>query len=75
MNNNIQFGTLYEDGTLTNQRSLKQLSIGNCPFFIFLPEHYREDESCKCSNAEHRAMMIKEWGYSKTDFKDIQLIE
>lgn len=75
MNNTIEFGTLQKDRTVTDKRYLKQSAVGNCPFYIFLPEHYREDGSCKCSNAEHRKMMIKEWEYSKKDFKDIPLID
>lgn len=71
LDNTIQFGTLHEDGTLTDTRELKQSTIGSCPFYIFMPEHYHEDGSCKCNNAEHRRMMIKEWGYSKRDFRNI----
>lgn len=75
MDNIIQFGTIQKDGTLTDIRTLKQAVIGSCPFYIFMPEHYREDGTCKCSNAGHRRMMIKEWEYSKRDFKDIALID
>ena len=71
----IQFGALQTDGTVTNVRVMKQADIGNCPFYIFMPSHYREDGTCKCNNAEHRAMMIKEWGYTKRDFKNIPLNE
>lgn len=72
---NIQFGTLQKDGTVTNIRMLSQSSIGNCPFKIFVPSHYRENGTCKCSNKEHRKMMIKEWEYKKSDFKNIPLID
>ena len=64
----IQFGTLQPDGTLTNQRTIKQSSIQACPFVIMVPEHYREDGSCKCDDPEHRKMMIAEWGYTEDDF-------
>jgi hypothetical protein len=75
MDNEITFGTLNQDGTLSNVKTLKQSAIGNCPFFIFAPEHYRQDGTCKCSNAEHRKMMIKEWGYKKSNFKNIPLVD
>jgi len=44
----------------------------NCTFFIMVPEHYREDGTCKCDDAEHRKEMRK-WGYTKKHFKDIPL--
>lgn len=75
MEHTIQYGTLHKDGTVTNTRTLKQSSIGNCTFYIFDPDHYRPDGTCKCSNAEHRKMMIKEWDYSKRNFKDIPLVD
>jgi len=69
----VQFGTLFPDGTVTNVRLIRQSDIGKCPFVIMVPEHYREDGSCKCNDPEHRKMMIKEWGYSKGSFKNIPL--
>jgi hypothetical protein len=65
----IRFGTLQPDGTLTNQRVIKRSSIQACPFFILMPEHYREDGSCRCDDPEHRKLMIAEWGYTEDDFK------
>jgi hypothetical protein len=44
-----------------------------CPFAIMVPEHYRDDESCKCDDADERARMIAEWEYSETDFAAIPL--
>ena len=80
MEHEIKFGTLNQDGTVSNVRMIKQSDIGKCPFFIMMPEHYREDGTCKCSNAEHRAMMLKPeskggWGYHKRDFKNIPLVD
>ena len=69
----IKFGTLQTNGELTNIRYIKQSDIGKCKFFILDPKHYREDGSCKCDDAEHRKMMIKEWGYKKSSFKNIPL--
>ena len=68
-------GKLNSDGTLSNVKELAQSSIGNCPFFIFIPDHYREDGTCKCTNAKERHMMIKEWGYRKSNFKHIPLVD
>lgn len=49
-------------------KMLKQSDIAKCPFYIFVPEHYRDDGTCKCNDAEHRRMMIKQWGYKRADF-------
>ena len=57
----IQFGTLHPDGALTNVRMIKQLDILKCRNVIMVPEHYREDGSCRCNDADHREM--EEWGY------------
>ena len=40
----------------------------NCPYLIMVPEHWRDDGTCKCDDPEHQAMMIREWGYSDRDF-------
>jgi hypothetical protein len=54
-------------------RVIKQSSIAKCRFYILVPEHWRMDGTCKCDDAEHRAMMIKSWGYKKKDFDGIPL--
>ena len=69
----IEFGTLNPDGNLTNVRHIKQSDVGKCQFFILDPNHYREDGSCKCDDAEHRKMMIKKWGYTESSFEGIEL--
>jgi hypothetical protein len=56
-----EFGTLHPDGTVTNARTIQQSSIGRCPHFIMVAEHYREDESCRCDDPEHAEMA--DWGY------------
>ena len=33
-------------------------------------EHYRTDGSCKCDDPQEQAMMIREWGYSESDFTE-----
>jgi hypothetical protein len=53
--------------------TMQQSDIRACKFVIFMPTHYRPDGSCKCDNAEHREMMIREWEYSPADFADIPL--
>ena len=69
----VKFVTLHPDGTLTNVRLIKQSDIGKCPHFILVPEHYRENGSCKCDDLEEQSMMIKEWGYRKRDFRKLDL--
>jgi hypothetical protein len=71
----VTFGTLQPDGQLTNVRLIKQSSMTKCKFFIMDPRHYRDDQSCRCDDPEHRKMMIVEWGYSEEDFTDIPLRE
>jgi hypothetical protein len=65
----VQFGTLEEDGHLTNVRMIKQSDMVKCPHCIMVPEHYRQDGTCKCDDPAEQAMMIKKWGYKKKDFK------
>jgi hypothetical protein len=66
------FGTLTENG-LTDVRVIKQSDLAKCPFTILVAEHYRPDGSCKCSDKAERKRMIKDWGYTKADFKGIEL--
>ena len=69
----VTFGTLNEDGTVTGVREIRQSDIAKCRFSIFMPDHYREDGSCRCSDKAHRAMMIADWEYTEADFKGIPL--
>ena len=73
--NYLLFQKLNEDGNLSNVRKIKQSNIEKCEFYILLPEHYRQDGSCKCSNKKHRAKMIKDWEYKESDFSDIKIID
>ena len=51
-------------------RMMKQSNILKCPFVIMMPDHYREDGSCLCNDADHRKnVMMKEWEYKESDFK------
>lgn len=47
---------------------LKQSDLQKCPFYIFVPSHYREDGSCKCNSKAERERMIREWDYQPEDF-------
>jgi hypothetical protein len=40
---------------------LKHSDIRKCPHVIFMPEHYREDGTCRCD--DRTAKVMKEWGY------------
>lgn len=56
-------------------QTLHYSDIGRCPHLIIVPEHYRADGTCKCSNAEHRAMMIREWEYEESHFAGVPLVD
>ncbi len=64
----IRFAKMGADGQESNVRMIKQSDITACPHFIMVPTHYRPDGSCKCDDAEERAMMIREWEYEASDF-------
>jgi hypothetical protein len=66
------FGTLTEKG-LINVREIKQSDLQRCAFTILVADHYRADGSCKCNDKAERKKMIKDWGYTRADFKDIPL--
>ena len=61
----IHFGTLHPDGSVTDEREISQSAVRACPHLIMVPEHYRDDGSCRCSDPEHEAM--KGWGYRWED--------
>lgn len=42
-------------------RILTQTAVRNCDHFILDPDHYREDETCKCDDPDHEVM--SDWGY------------
>ena len=45
------------------ERRRVAMNVADCPFFIMMPEHFRDDGTCRCDDPAHRATM-KEWGYS-----------
>jgi hypothetical protein len=55
--------------------TIKQSDMRRCPFSIMVMEHYRADGSCKCDDAEHRKLMVREWGYKAKNFAGIPLAE
>jgi hypothetical protein len=65
----VAFGTLNEDGTLTDQRIIRSSDVRDCPFALFDPTHYTEDGRCKCRDADEQRRMIREWGYTAEDFQ------
>ena len=76
MSNDVIFSRVdINTGVVTDVRTIQRGAILACPHVIMAAEHYREDGSCKCSNAEHRAMMIAEWEYSEADFDGIALTD
>ncbi len=68
------FGTLNPDGTLSNVREIPQSCLQRCPFFIMMPEHYREDGTCKCNDPEHRKNVMYAWGYRVADFRRVGIL-
>lgn len=64
MSDNIRFSKMTLEGERlveTSVRVIKQSDIGKCPHVIFVPEHYRDDGTCKCNDPA--ATEMKEWGY------------
>ena len=54
----------------------KQADMLKCPFAIMMPEHYRNDGKCLCTNKKHREnVMVAEWEYTEEDFKNIPLLD
>ena len=61
----VRFSDLGPDGKETNVRIIKQSDITRCPHCILVPQHYRDDGSCKCNDPKETVM--KEWGYEWKD--------
>lgn len=66
-------GDVNREVNRATMRIMKHSDLRKCPFTILVPDHYRADGTCKCNDAEHRKMMIREWGYKPKDFADIPL--
>jgi len=52
----IHFGTLHEDGSVTDERTLEKTVIKQCPHLIIATEHHRQDGSCRCDDPDHKEM-------------------
>lgn len=48
----LKTGTVY---------TMKQTDVHNCPHYIMMPNHYRDDGTCKCNELGHQDMLA--WGY------------
>lgn len=59
-----------QDDVLKTARitTMRYVDIKRCPFAIMLPSHYRADGTCKCNDADERAHMMRDWGYTADDF-------
>jgi len=45
----------------TDIRNVPQRAMMECPHFIMVSEHYRNDNTCRCNDATHYEMAG--WGY------------
>lgn len=57
-----EFGRLDPDGTYTHIRTIPQSAMLDCPHLLVVPEHYREDFTCRCDDPTHWSMVL--WGYT-----------
>lgn len=46
---------------VTKTRTIKSSSLVKCPHSIWMPQHYDENESCRCDDVKHTEML--DWGY------------
>ena len=70
MDQRVQYSTAeVRDGKLVIIKTIT-IEPARCPHYIMVGDHWRDDGSCKCNDPEHRAMMIRDWGYSTGDFKE-----
>ena len=37
--------------------TMKQTDVHNCPHYIMMPNHYRDDGTCKCNELGHQDML------------------
>lgn len=57
-----EFVELDADGTVLSTRTIPRQAMLQCPHFIMVPEHYRDDNTCRCNDPG--ALEMKEWGYT-----------
>lgn len=58
----VRFGTLHEDGNVTDERIIHRDSLLACPYVIMMPSHYDAAGKCRCEDPTHTEMV--EWGYA-----------
>ena len=46
-------------------RFISSESIRNCPWCILMPDHYREDGTCRCDDPDHKEMAAWEYVWSE----------
>ncbi len=63
-----EFGRLTREGGYVRIGQLSQSEMLACPFCIIDFDHYRPDGTCRCDDPTEQERMIREWGYSRTDF-------
>lgn len=66
--------TIFIDDVLGGMRDIPQAAMLRCPFAIIMPEHYRDDHTCKCNDPAERERMKQEWEYTDEDFRKAGLI-
>ncbi len=53
----VRFGMIADDGKITNERLIRLADIKACPHLIMVPEHFRDDGTCRCDDPEHTEMV------------------
>lgn len=61
----VRFSTLDEKGIESNVRIINNSDIQRCPGFILLPNHYRDDGTCR-----HDEMICEEDNCNEPKFAD-----
>ena len=68
----IEFGSIDLGDPFTGEgfrlnivRRLPRAAVAACPHVIMVPEHYREDDTCRCDDPDHTEM--RRWGYRWRD--------
>jgi len=49
------------NGHVIDVKTISQADLLKCPHCILVPEHYRDDGTCKCDDAGESVMAS--WGY------------
>lgn len=65
----VRFSSMSKEGVETDVKYIKRSDMLKCPHCIMMPEHYRNDGSCKCNDPLDEKMA--EWGYSWNPSKKV----